>query len=95
MYTGKVYKTRHRTYNFIFLLSVEGSGPLSLVGCRGFGLGPACRALAGGTPRFRKTERKKRNQFRKEDVAVSKIIYYKLYREFDVKDYIVCQIGTF
>lgn len=95
MYTGKVYKTRHRTYNFIFLLSVEGSGPLSLVGCRGFGLGPACRALAGGTPRFRKTERKKRKQFRKEDVAVSKIIYYKLYREFDAKDYIVCRIGTF
>lgn len=46
---------RHRTYNFIFLLSVEGSGPLSLGRCRGFGLGlgPACRALVGGTSRFR------------------------------------------
>lgn len=48
------------TYNFVFLLSVEGSGPLSLGRRRSFGLGlglgPACRTLVGGTPRFRMTE---------------------------------------
>lgn len=53
---------RRRTHNFIFLLSVEGSGPLSLGGRRGLALGPACGALAGGTPGFRCTERRKRKQ---------------------------------
>lgn len=74
--------TRHRTYNFVFLLSVEGRGPLSLGRCRGFGLGPACRTLAWGTPRFRNTERERDGRFSLEETT-------PLYEEFYV-DYIVC-----
>lgn len=46
---------KQRTYNFIFLLSVEGSGPLPLGRCWSFGLrlGPACGALVGRTTRFK------------------------------------------
>lgn len=53
---------KQRTYNFIFLLSVEGSGPLPLGRCWSFGLrlGPACGALVGRTTRFKDANNKGR-----------------------------------
>lgn len=50
---------KQRTYDFIFLLSVEGSGPLPLGRCWSFGLrlGPACGALVGRTTRFKDAKR--------------------------------------
>lgn len=76
------------TYNFIFLLSVEGRGPLSLGRCRSFGLGlgPACRTLVGGTPRFRNTEEEE-EAIQGKGGTVTQIIY-KLHTQFCVKDYV-------